>query len=123
MRLTLAALLSGAVLLAGCGNSAGDSSTRSFDSAQAVADTASLDNCRAPDQRELGVTDEVDCDQGSVDWFKSTDAQNGWAKIVKSVDASGLGGGAVLYGNRWAIECATMDDCRSAQAILGGTIR
>jgi hypothetical protein len=119
----LAVALSSIVLLAGCSSGAGDASTKSFDSAQSVADSASLDNCSPDTEPEIGVTDAVTCDQGTVNWFKSSDALDGWAKLVKQMASSGLSGGEVLYGNKWAIECQSVADCQSIQSELGGKIR
>jgi hypothetical protein len=103
-----------AVLLTACGGGGSK-----YDDARAVATAAGFSSCE-PDDNVIS-TDAVDCDQGRVNWFKSDSALNGWRKVADAASDAGVSS-ATLYGDRWAIECGTLADCKAAEEKIGGKI-
>jgi hypothetical protein len=108
------ALLTLAVLLAGCGGG----SESKYGTAKAVA--AAFD-CSGFKQQsaELYAADAGTCVFGdatqTVQWFKDSDSMQQWL-------ASPDFGTVTLHGENWAIECDTKPDCTAIQAKLGGTV-
>lgn len=100
--------------LAACGGSGGGTS---YSDAASIAKAAGFTNC-SPDTNVIS-TDAVSCDEGRVNWFKSTKAQDSWNSVAAAV---GDVGGPILSGSGWAVECTSVASCNAAKAKLGGKI-